>query len=228
MTDRLSERPVSTTLPPGDLLNVAHEELAAIDPNLVIHNVRSMREIEVFAMARERLAFILLSLFAATALSLAAVGIYGVMAYNVSRRAREFGIRLAMGAGPGNIRRSVVRHGAVMVGAGVTVGLLGSFALSRLLSSMLFEVSPADPLIFVAVPLALVLAALRRTLRMRKTIVTVFVCILLAASTACPESPAGRTAAEINQLIAVLKMPSHEKRTRKAEFDGRSSLITDT
>jgi ABC-type antimicrobial peptide transport system permease subunit len=82
------------------------------------------------------------------------------MAYNVSRRAREFGVRLAMGAGPGNIRRSVARHGAAMVGVGVTVGLLGSFALSRLLSSMLFEVSPADPLTFVAVPLALVLAAL--------------------------------------------------------------------
>jgi predicted permease len=150
----------STTLPRRDLVAATRQVLAAIDPELVVHNVRSMRDVKAGAIAREQFAVLLLGLFAAMALSLAVVGIYGVMAYNVSRRAQEFGIRLAMGASPGKIRRSVFLHGALMVGMGIAVGLAGAFALARLMGSMLFGVSTADPLTFLAVPVTLVLATL--------------------------------------------------------------------
>lgn len=151
---------VASSIPRRDLLAIAHQELAATDPGLVIHNPRSMENVSSSAIARERFGFLLLGLFAAVAFSLAAVGMYGVMAYNVSRRAREFGIRLAMGASPQAMRWHVFRHGALLLGTGITVGLLGAWALSRLLGSWLFEVSATDPLTFSAVPIFLALTAL--------------------------------------------------------------------
>lgn len=151
---------VSTTIPRRDLLEIVRLELAAIDPLLVIHNARSMREVTGSAIAQERFAFLLLGIFAAVALSLAAVGIYGVMAYNVGRRTREFGIRLALGASPYAVRRSVFRQGSVIIGIGISVGLLGAFLLSRLLRSMLYGVAATDPLTFVLVPVTLALVAL--------------------------------------------------------------------
>ncbi|UCC73151.1 MAG: ABC transporter permease [Gemmatimonadota bacterium] len=151
---------VATTIPRRDLLEIARQELRAIDPQLVIHNPRSMREVTGSAIAQERFVFLLLAIFAAVALSLAAVGIYGVMAYNVGRRTREFGIRLALGASPLAVRRSVLRQGSAIVGIGILGGLVGAFLLSRLLRSMLFGVGATDPLTFVLVPLALASVAL--------------------------------------------------------------------
>jgi predicted permease len=148
----------ATDLPRRDFAAVAREELTAIDPSLVVHNVRSLREIKAGAMAREQFVFLLFGIFAAVALLLAAVGLYGVMAYNVGRRSREFGIRQAMGADSWVIRRSVFRHAAVTLGVGIAVGLAGSFALSRLLGALLFEVSATDPMTFVVVTLVLMLA----------------------------------------------------------------------
>ncbi len=151
---------VATTIPRSDLLEIARQELRAIDPQLVIHNARSMREVTGSAIAQERFAFLLLAIFAAVALSLAAVGIYGVMAYNVGRRTREFGIRLALGASPYAVKRSVFRQGSAIVGIGISGGLLGAFLLSRLLRSMLFGVGATDPLTFVLVPVTLASVAL--------------------------------------------------------------------
>jgi putative ABC transport system permease protein len=151
---------VSTTMPRTDLLEIARQELRAIDPQLVIHNARSMRDVTGSAIAQERFAFLLLGVFAAVALSLAAVGIYGVMAYNVGRRTREFGIRLALGASTYAVKRSVFRQGSAIVGIGISGGLLGAFLLSRLLRSMLFGVGATDPLTFVLVPVTLASVAL--------------------------------------------------------------------
>ncbi len=151
---------VATALPREDFLAIAREELAAIDPELVIHNVRSMGEVTATARAGEEFAFLLLAIFAGVALVLASVGLYGVMAYNVSQRAREFGIRVAMGARPQDIQRSVFVQGAFIVGLGLVVGLAGAFALSKLLGSLLFEVGASDPLTFAIVPLVLILISL--------------------------------------------------------------------
>ena len=149
-----------TTIPRDDFIAIARKELAALDPELVIHNVRSMGEIAASARAGEQFAFLLLAIFAGVALVLASVGLYGVLAHNVSQRAREFGIRMAMGARPQDIRRSVLRQGAAVVGLGLVAGLAGAFALSKLLGSLLFEVSASDPVTFATVPAVLVLVAL--------------------------------------------------------------------
>jgi len=151
---------VATSIPRREFFDIARRELAAVDPQLVMHNPRAMREVTGAAIARERFAFTLLGVFAAVALSLAVVGLYGVMAYTVGQRVQEFGVRLAIGATPGGIRWSVFRHGTAIVGAGIAVGLMASFALSRLLESMLFDVSASDPLTYVVVPLVLIVTAL--------------------------------------------------------------------
>jgi predicted permease len=151
---------VATSIPRREFFEIARRELAAIDPQLVMHNRRAMREVTGAAIARERFTFTLMGVFAALALSLAVVGLYGVMAYTVGQRTQEFGVRLAIGATPGGIRWSVFQHGTVIVGVGVAVGLLAALAVSRLLESMLYGVSATDPLTYLLVPLALMTTAL--------------------------------------------------------------------
>jgi predicted permease len=151
---------VATSIPRREFFDIARREMAAIDPQLVMHNQRSMREVTGAAIARERFAFTLMGVFAGLALTLAVVGLYGVMAYTVGQRTQEFGVRLAIGATPGGIRWSVFRHGTAIVGAGVALGLLAALAVSRLLESMLYGVSATDPLTFVLVPLALMTTTL--------------------------------------------------------------------
>jgi putative ABC transport system permease protein len=103
---------------------------------------------------------LLLSLFALLALILAAIGIYGVMAYVASQRRHEIGIRMALGAQPGDVLGLVIGQGAKLALAGVAIGLLGTFAVTRLMSSLLFGISTTDPLTFVAVPGMLTVVAL--------------------------------------------------------------------
>jgi len=102
----------------------------------------------------------LLSAFGALALLLAAVGIYGVMAYAVAQRTREFGIRMALGARAGDVLRLMLRQGARLIGAGVALGLAGAFAATRLIRSFLYQVSSTDPMTFVFAALSLTAVAL--------------------------------------------------------------------
>ena len=108
----------------------------------------------------ERFTTILISFFAALALTLTVVGIYGVISYSVSRQTREIGIRMALGASRGSVLGLVLRQGMVLVLAGVVIGLAGSFGLTRLIASQLFEISPADPVTFATVAALLILVAL--------------------------------------------------------------------
>jgi putative ABC transport system permease protein len=150
---------ISTESYRPDLVEILRGELVVIDPELVVHNPRPMSEIAASAIAREEFAFTLLSVFAAVAVLLAAVGIYGVLAYSVGQRTREMGIRMAMGAGSGHVRLAILRQCGVLTAFGLAAGLAGAFALSRLLETMLFEVGTRDTVIFALAPIALCLIA---------------------------------------------------------------------
>jgi len=131
-----------------------------LDPSLPVSSVRLMTDIVAGSMATPRLASGLLGLFAAIALVLSAVGIYGVLAYVVSQRTQEIGIRMAIGAEPAALRRLVLGQGLRMSLAGVGLGTLAALGLSRLLGGLLHDVGPHDPLTFALVPLALTGVAL--------------------------------------------------------------------
>jgi putative ABC transport system permease protein len=131
-----------------------------IDPDLPVYGVRTMREMMADSLGRRRFSLSLMAVFGALALFLASIGIYGVMAYAVSQRAQEFGIRMALGAEPRDILLIALRPGAVLTLTGVVVGLIAAQGATHLMASLLFGVSPTDPLTFVGVPVTLALVAL--------------------------------------------------------------------
>jgi predicted permease len=150
----------AASAPPESLAAGVRREIEEIDADLPMFRVKSMDARVSESLAERRFSMLLLVLFAALALGLAAIGIYGVMAYFVSQGTRELGIRMALGASPREILRLVVGQGAVVAAAGIAIGLAGAFALARFMESLLFEVEAADPLTFAAVPVALGLVAL--------------------------------------------------------------------
>jgi ABC-type antimicrobial peptide transport system permease subunit len=119
-----------------------------------------MAEVVARSTSRQRFNTWLMSLFGAAALLLAAIGIYGLMAYSVEQRTRELGVRLALGADAGGVRRMVIGQGMTLAAAGIGLGLAASFALSRLMTAFLFEVTATDPLVFVVAPLVLAVVSL--------------------------------------------------------------------
>jgi putative ABC transport system permease protein len=132
----------------------------SIDKDQPVENVRTMEEVVSRSVAQPRFLAILLSVFATLALALAAVGVYGVMAFSVAQRTREMGIRMALGAQPRDILRLVLGQGMVLAIIGVAAGLLGSFAITRLMSSLLYRVSATDPITFIVISLLLTGVAL--------------------------------------------------------------------
>ena len=126
-------------------------EIWAIDPNLPVANIRTLEEILANATARTNFVMALLGIAASVSLLLGFVGIYGVIAYVVSLRTREIGIRMALGARREDVSLMVMRQGMGVVLVGILLGLAGATALTRLLQALLFEVSPLDPLTFAAV-----------------------------------------------------------------------------
>lgn len=145
---------------PVGLAAAMQGEIRSIDKDQPVADVRTMEQWLVKTIAQARFNTILLGVFAAVALVLAAVGIYGVMAYTVTQQTHEIGIRMAFGAQPAHVLRMVVLQGGILVFIGVAVGLAVSFAATQLLSSLLFGVSPFDPVMFVSIPLVLLLVAM--------------------------------------------------------------------
>jgi predicted permease len=140
-----------TTLPPGTLRATLDGLVREADPSVPIVRLRDMDEVFEVAITRPRLLAQLLGGFAGLALLLAAIGTYGVLSFMVAERRREIGIRMALGAGQGNVLGQVMKQGLTLTTIGVVVGLMGALAINRLISSLLFGVQPTDPTTMVAV-----------------------------------------------------------------------------
>jgi putative ABC transport system permease protein len=138
----------------------ARNVIRALDPAQPVSDARTMESLIGTSLARARFNTLLLTIFAAIALLLASVGIYGVMAYSVAQRTREIGVRMALGARATDVLRMVVRRGMMLSLAGVAIGVAASLALTRLMETMLFNMSMTDPLTFAGATLLLALVAL--------------------------------------------------------------------
>jgi putative ABC transport system permease protein len=151
---------VKTTSDPTTMLSTMRQQVSQLDPALPIFEISTMKEMRAHNVAPDRLNLGLLGGFAVLALALAIIGLYGLLAFTVTQRQREIGIRMALGARRFDVLNLVVGQGMRLVLIGVLLGLFGSFALTRVLTSVLFKVAPTDPLTFVTVTLSLCVAAL--------------------------------------------------------------------
>jgi putative ABC transport system permease protein len=149
-----------TKADPGGVVGSLRAGLTSLDKSLPVYDLKPMTEYLRDSLARRRFNLILLIAFAGVALVLAAIGIYGVISYGVTQRTHEIGIRMALGAGKGDVLRLVVRQGMRMALVGVSIGLLASLALTRLMESLLFGISVTDPLTFTVLALLLTSVAL--------------------------------------------------------------------
>jgi len=146
---------VRTAGEPLAIAQAIRREVTALDKTVPIADVRPLDQIAGEPAAPRQFLMTLLAVFAALALVLAGVGIYGVMAYSVAQRSREFGIRMALGAQPGDVLRSVLAQGLSRAGIGLAIGSVAALALAHFMSSLLFQVQPTDPVTFTAVALGL-------------------------------------------------------------------------
>jgi predicted permease len=144
----------------ADVTRAAQREIQAVDGDLPVYQVSSLDRLLARSLATRRFVMLLLAVFAAVALLLAAVGIYGVLAFVVAQRTREIGIRLALGATPRQIARAIALRSATLAAAGIALGSLGAWALSRVLRGLLYGVAPTDPAVFLASAGTLALAAI--------------------------------------------------------------------
>jgi putative ABC transport system permease protein len=151
---------VRSAADPAATLAAVRREVAALDPAQAVTRVATMDQLVASNLARMRFSAALLNWLSGLALLMAAIGIYGVLAYSVAQRTGEFGIRLALGARGSDILRLIIGQGMRLVAVGLALGLVASFVLIRLIANLLFGVSPADPLTFAGIALAFLLVAL--------------------------------------------------------------------
>jgi putative ABC transport system permease protein len=136
---------------PENLVSAVRSTIQNLDQDQPIANVKTMDQIVSEYVSQNRFYTLLLTIFSGIALLLASIGIYGVMSYSVTQRTHEIGIRMALGAKPMDILKSITGQGMLLAGIGIVVGAIGAFLLKSLVSTMLFNVSPSDPITFVAI-----------------------------------------------------------------------------
>jgi putative ABC transport system permease protein len=151
---------VRTSVPPTSVAPEVRRAVDAVDKNLALAQVGTLQDVLDRASAPMAFTMVLLAIAAGVALLLGVIGIYGVMSYVVSQRTREIGVRLALGAEPGEVARMIMRQGSIVAGAGVAIGLAAALAGSRLIESLLYDVGPRDPGVFFATTLTLLAVAL--------------------------------------------------------------------
>jgi len=151
---------IKTAGDPLQLASALRHEVAQLDPNLPLSGVDTMDHALSLSLAQQRFSIQLMIVFAALAAGLAALGIYGVLAYLVDQRRRELGIRVALGASPAQVLALVMGQGSVPVALGLIAGIAGAFALTRVLSSLLYEISATDPSVFAAITFTLIAVSL--------------------------------------------------------------------
>jgi putative ABC transport system permease protein len=151
---------VRTSADPGSLTGAVRQAVHSLDPDVPLYKVSTMRQLISASTRQRRFTLVLVALFAAVALLMAVIGIYGVMAYNVTERTHEIAIRVAVGAQNGDVLKMVVGRGLSLAVLGVTLGLAAAFALTRLMRGLLFEVSATDPVTFAAIAALLASVAL--------------------------------------------------------------------
>jgi len=149
-----------TDVDPMSLTGAVRSQIAALNKDQPVFNIRTMDQIVSQSVAPRRFSMMLLAVFAVVALVLASIGIYGMMSYAVAQRTREIGLRMTLGAQRGNVLAMVIGHGMKLALAGVALGLIAAFAVTRTMKTLLFGVSATDPLTFVAIALLLALVAL--------------------------------------------------------------------
>jgi putative ABC transport system permease protein len=151
---------VKSASDPAGLIGAVQSEVWAIDSNLPVSQIMSMEQAISDSVGQQRFNMLLLGIFAGLALTLAAIGIYGVMSYSVTQRRQEIGIRMALGASQGDVLWMIVKQGMTLAAIGVSLGLAGAFLLTRLMSSLLYGISATDPFTFFVIPLLLTGVAL--------------------------------------------------------------------
>jgi putative ABC transport system permease protein len=151
---------IRTSVDPMSLAGAVQKQVMTVDPEQPVYRIRTMEDLMATSLARRRLSMLFLAIFAGAALALAAVGIYGITSYSVAQRSQEMGVRLALGASRSGILRLVLGQSFRLALAGVAAGLLGSFLLTGLMSSLLFDVTAADPMTFAIVAAVLIVVTL--------------------------------------------------------------------
>jgi putative ABC transport system permease protein len=150
---------VRTTVEPISLAGSVRNAIWSVDKDQAVANIDTMDHIVAKAVARQRFSMLLLGVFAAVALLLASVGIYGVMSYSVAQRTREIGIRMALGARRADVLQMTVGQGLKLVGAGMILGLGAAFLLTRVMATLLYGISATDPLTFIGISVVLLAVA---------------------------------------------------------------------
>jgi putative ABC transport system permease protein len=151
---------VRTSTPAGQMASQVRDAVRAIDPQQPLANIRTLDDVVSASVSQPRFRTTLLGVFAAIALALAAIGVYGLLAHGVAQRINEFGVRMALGASPSGVVRLVVRQGLTLAIGGIAIGLVLAVAAVRALNSVLFEVTPWDPIAWIVAASTLLAVAL--------------------------------------------------------------------